>query len=841
MSITAEQLAKIVGIPTGILLQHLHDAGLPVKDVHEAITEENKLALLAYLNQNLHPGESDKDSKKTTGKITLKRKTSTTQEPSSPAKQRNTINVTVIKKTRRSTEENLKLLEQEEQEKQRRFEEEKKLALEKEKLLQEKLEEERRKNVDEAKKQVVAEVQTSVPVTESPAAQKETLAKQEDKLVKEWSKEGETVNKKEEVQFKKVVEQAKKSVKSPPPISAKAKAVTSHHHHQQHRRQQYSSSASSVAFSVASPAASLVKEVVIPETITVANLAQKMAVKAAEVIKVMMKMGALATINQVIDQETAALVAEEMGYKTKLLKENALEDSLDVAHEGAVAAITRAPVVTIMGHVDHGKTSLLDYIRSTKVAVGEAGGITQHIGAYHVNTPRGMVTFLDTPGHEAFTAMRARGAKVTDIVVLIVAADDGVMPQTVEAVQHAKAAKAPIIVAVNKIDKPGADIEKIKQELTKYEVVPEEWGGDTMFQPISAKTGSGVDELLDSILTLAEVLDLKAPVDCPARGVVVESRLDKGHGPVATVLIQRGTLKRGDIVLAGLHYGKVRAMLDDTGKKVDQVGPSIPVEVLGLSGTPSAGDEAVVVSDEKKAREVALFRQGKYREVKLAKQQAAKLENLFERIKEDQIKTLNIILKTDVQGSIEAICDALNKLSIDEVKIKIVANSVGAITESDVNLAIVSSAIIIGFNVRADATSRRLAEREGIDIRYYSVIYKMVEEIKAALTGMLAPKFEEQSVGLAEVREVFRASKVGAIAGCMVQEGIVKRGVLLRILRNNIVVFEGEIDSLRRFKEDVSEVRNGMECGIGVKNFNDVKVGDQIEFYKVVPVKHKIE
>lgn len=582
------------------------------------------------------------------------------------------------------------------------------------------------------------------------------------------------------------------------------------------------------------------KEVVIPETITVAELAQKMAVKAVEVIKNMMKMGAMATINQVIDQETATLVAEEMGYKTKLLRENAVEDALELSQETDAEIITRPPVVTIMGHVDHGKTSLLDYIRRTKVAMGEAGGITQHIGAYHVETKRGVVTFLDTPGHEAFTAMRARGAKATDIVVLIVAADDGVMPQTAEAIHHAKAANAPIIVAINKIDKPGANPDAIKKELTKYEIVPEEWGGETMFQLISAKTGEGIDNLLESISILAEVLELKAPKDCLARGVVIESRLDKGHGPVASILVQRGTLNKGDIVLAGLHYGKVRGMIDDTGRKTESVGPSIPVEILGLSGTPSAGDEAFVVPNEKKAREIALFRQGKYRDVKLAKQQSAKLENLFDRVKDESIKTLSIIVKADVQGSIEAINDSLLKLSNDEVKIRIISSGVGAITESDVNLAVVSSGIVIGFNVRADASARRLAEKEDVEIRYYSIIYKLVEDIESALTGMLAPKFEEQMQAIAEVREVFRSSKVGAIAGCIIVEGTAKRGTPVRILRDNVVIFEGELSSLRRFKEDVNEVRHGMECGIGVKNYNDIKVGDQLEFYKTVMVKHKV-
>ena len=585
----------------------------------------------------------------------------------------------------------------------------------------------------------------------------------------------------------------------------------------------------------------VVREVSIPETLTVAELAQKMSVKANVVIKNMINMGAMATINQVIDQDTAVLVAEEMGFKAKILKETSLEDSLELEHASTAEELPRAPVITIMGHVDHGKTSLLDYIRRTKVAAREAGGITQHIGAYHVSTPRGVITFLDTPGHEAFTAMRARGAKCTDIVVLVVAADDGVMPQTVEAIQHAQAAKVPLIVAINKIDKPEADPERIQNELTKYNIVPEAWGGDTIFQKISAKTGEGVDTLLEFILILAEMQELKSPVNCAARGVVVESHLDKGHGPVATVLVQSGTLHQGDVLLVGLHYGRIRAMFDDAGKKVAQVGPSIPVEVLGLSGTPNAGNEAIVVASEKKAREIALFRQGKYRDVKLAKQQAAKLENILTRMQEEGTKTLNIVLKADVQGSSEAIKDVLQKIATDEVKIKVVASGVGSITESDVNLALASDGIIIGFNVRADAVVRKLAEREGVDLRYYSVIYKLVDDIKAALVGMLSPQYEEQIVGLAEVREVFRSSKFGTIAGCMIIENTVRRGNPIRVLRDNVVIYQGELDSLRRFKDDINEVRQGMECGIGVKNYSDLKVGDQIEAYKNVLIKRALE
>lgn len=589
------------------------------------------------------------------------------------------------------------------------------------------------------------------------------------------------------------------------------------------------------------PAQPVTRDVVIGETITVGELANKMAVKATEVIKTMMKMGAMATINQVIDQETAQLVAEEMGHKVVLRRENELEEAVLSDRDMNAEAEPRAPVVTIMGHVDHGKTSLLDYIRKAKVAAGEAGGITQHIGAYHVHTPNGDITFLDTPGHAAFTSMRARGAQATDIVVLVVAADDGVMPQTIEAIQHAKAANVPLVVAVNKIDKPEADPDRVKTELSQHGVISEEWGGDTQFVNVSAKKGIGIDELLDAILLQAEVLELKAVKDGMASGVVIESYLDKGRGPVATVLVQSGTLNRGDIVLCGLEYGRVRAMRNEIGKEVKSAGPSIPVEILGLSGVPSAGDEMTVVRDEKKAREVALYRQGKFREVKLARQQKAKLENMFNSMTAGDVSELNIIVKADVQGSVEAICQALLELSTDEVKVKIVGSGVGGITETDATLAAASNAIIVGFNVRADASARKVVEAENLDLRYYSVIYDLINEIKAALSGMLQPEFKQEIIGLAEVRDVFRSPKFGAIAGCMVIEGVVKRHNPIRVLRDNVVIYEGELESLRRFKDDVTEVRNGMECGIGVKNYNDVRVGDQIEVFETVEVKRSIE
>ncbi|NIY47668.1 translation initiation factor IF-2 [Cedecea colo] len=588
------------------------------------------------------------------------------------------------------------------------------------------------------------------------------------------------------------------------------------------------------------PAQAVNRDVVIGETVTVAELANKMAVKGSQVIKAMMKLGAMATINQVIDQETAQLVAEEMGHKVILRRENELEEALMSDRDTDAVAESRAPVVTIMGHVDHGKTSLLDYIRSTKVASGEAGGITQHIGAYHVETDNGMITFLDTPGHAAFTSMRARGAQATDIVVLVVAADDGVMPQTIEAIQHAKAAQVPVVVAVNKIDKPEADPDRVKQELSQYGIMPEEWGGESQFIHVSAKAGTGIDELLDAILLQAEVLELKAMRTGMASGVVIESFLDKGRGPVASVLVREGSLNKGDIVLCGFEYGRVRAMRDELGREVAEAGPSIPVEILGLSGVPVAGDEVTVVRDEKKAREVALYRQGKFREVKLARQQKSKLENMFANMTEGEVSEVNIVLKADVQGSVEAISDSLLKLSTDEVKVKIIGSGVGGITETDATLAAASNAILVGFNVRADASARRVIEAESLDLRYYSVIYNLIDEVKAAMSGMLSPELKQQILGLAEVRDVFKSPKFGAIAGCMVTEGVVKRHNPIRVLRDNVVIYEGELESLRRFKDDANEVRNGMECGIGVKNYNDVRVGDVIEVFEIIEIQRTI-
>ena len=589
------------------------------------------------------------------------------------------------------------------------------------------------------------------------------------------------------------------------------------------------------------PTAPVVREVAIPETITVGELAQKMSIKATDLIKALMGLGMMVTINQVIDQDAAVIVVEELGHVAKPVKESSIEEEvLQAGDESGHPAAPRSPVVTVMGHVDHGKTSLLDYIRTAKVAAGEAGGITQHIGAYHVETPRGTITFLDTPGHAAFTAMRARGARATDIVVLVVAADDGVMPQTVEAITHAKAANVPIVVAVNKIDREDADPERIRQSLTSHEIVPEDWGGETMYVDVSALTGQGIDDLLEAIGLQAEVLELSAPEEGSARGVVVESRIERGRGPVATVLVQAGRLAKGDILLAGQEFGRVRGLFDETGAETPSAGPSIPVEVLGLSGPPDAGDEAVVVADERKAREIATFRHGKYREVRLARQQATMLENVFEQMKEGETHTLNIIVKADVQGSVEALRDALTQLSTKEVKVNVVAAAAGGISETDANLAVASNAIVVGFNVRADAAARRVIEAELVDVRYFSVIYEVIDTVRQAMSGMLEPEFKEEIVGIAEVRDVFRSKRYGNIAGCRVSEGAVRRSNPIRVLRDSVVIYEGELESLRRFQDDVSEVRAGTECGIGVRHYNDVKVGDQIEVYERIQLQRTV-
>jgi len=850
--VTVRQFATVVGIPVDRLLVQFEEAGIRISGADTTITDKQKMDLLAHLRKS--HGKKETLGISEPKKITLKRKTHSEIKMTASAGQVKTVSVEVRK--RRTYVKRSVVVEEENRRRDLQTqghtsEEEAARLKAEEEAARLKAEEEaaRLKAEEEAAREIAETVQQRIEGRETQSEEAEALSQLEGPA----SLQAEPTI----VKLKAIEIPVPKRFDGGQDTKGKKRGEEGRERHGgkssrvdsqgsglkvDRRKPKKGKGAKTtpviplVRHGFAKPTAPIVRDVTIPETLTVAELAQKMSIKATEVIKVLMKLGTMVTINQVLDQETAAIVVEEMGHTYKLLKENALEEELvaETGREGQ--ALPRAPVVTIMGHVDHGKTSLLDYIRRTKVAAGEAGGITQHIGAYHVQTEKGKITFLDTPGHAAFTAMRARGAKVTDIVILVVAADDGVMPQTAEAIQHARAAGVPIVVAINKIDKPGADLERLKSELANKGVISEEWGGDTLFAYVSAKTGQGVDHLLDQILVQAEVLELKAVIDGPARGAVIESRLDKGRGPVATVLVQSGTLRKGDMLLSGLEYGRVRALLNEAGATVNEAGPSTPVEVLGLSGTPNAGDEVVVVSDERKAREIALFRQGKFREVKLARQQKAKLENVFSQMEEGKINTLNVVLKADVQGSAEALGEALTRLSTDEVRVKIVASGVGGINESDVNLAMASEAILIGFNVRADSTAKKLIDEEGVDLHYYSVIYDVIDEIKQALLGMLAPEFKEQIIGLAEVRSVFRSPKFGAIAGCMVMDGVVRRHNPIRVLRDNVVIFEGELESLRRFKDDVSEVRAGMECGIGVRNYNDVKEGDHIEVFERIEV-----
>lgn len=832
--VMVKTLAEMVGVPTARLLEQLKEAGVPeISSAEQQLTEDQKLKLLAYLQRSRSQGE---DSIALPKKITLKRKSvSELKVSGSQGGRGKTISVEVRKKRTyiKRTPEEL-LLEQEalakaEAEAKKQEEELIAIAAEKDIIPAQAVTEEIQEPLSADDISAQAETEKGViPAktgTEKPESIKATLppSRKEDRLKEEAA----------EKKAKLRQEKDKKYRHRPDLLKSEEEEGE-----EKPRRRGYKPKRMAQVFKPQEKAGPIVRDISLPETITVSELAQKMAVKANELIKSMMKMGLLATINQVLDQDTATLVVEEMGHIPKRINQNALEDALTAERMTNAEILPRPPVVTIMGHVDHGKTSLLDYIRRTKVTQGEAGGITQHIGAYHVETPRGVVTFLDTPGHAAFTAMRARGAKATDIVILVVAADDGVMPQTIEAIQHAKAGNVPIVVAVNKMDKPGADPDRVRTELSQHNVISEAWGGDTLFVPISAKTGQGIDELLESLLIQAELLELKAVVDAPAKGVVVESRMDKGRGAVATILVQAGTLRVGDILLAGLQYGRVRKMFDETGKPIQSAGPSLPVEVLGLADVPEAGDDAVVVGDERKAREIALFRQGKYRDVRLAKQHAGKVEDMFSHLKEGQVETriLNVVIKADVQGSTEAISDALTKLSTDEVKVKIIASGVGGITESDVNLAIASKALIFGFNVRADSGARKLVEREGVIMHYHSIIYNIINEVKDILSGMLSPEIRETILGLAEVRDVFRSPKFGAIAGCMVIEGSIKRNYPIRVLRDNIVIYEGQLESLRRFKDDTNEVRQGMECGIGVKDYSDVQVGDQIEVFETKKV-----
>ncbi|WP_273821465.1 MULTISPECIES: translation initiation factor IF-2 [Pseudomonas] len=831
--VTVKQLADEVKTPVERLLQQMREAGLPHTAAEEHVSDSEKQSLLTHLKSS-HKAKVEEPRK-----ITLQRKTTSTLRVAGSK----SISVEVRKKkvfVQRSPEE----IEAE-----RKREQEERRAVEN--AARQKAEEEaKRRAEEEARRQpapapvvepvveaVAAPVEIDEPVREAPVAAPAPAAERKREEPRRSDKSRGDENRRGDGERKNAPHRA--SVKEKAPAVRVAPRTTDEESDGFRRGGRGGGKAKPKKRNVhgfQNPTGPVVRDVKIGETITVADLAQQMSVKAAEIIKFMFKLGTPATINQVLDQETAQLVAEELGHKVTLVSDTALEDSLAESLKFEGEEFSRAPVVTVMGHVDHGKTSLLDYIRRAKVAAGEAGGITQHIGAYHVETDRGMVTFLDTPGHAAFTAMRARGAKATDIVILVVAADDGVMPQTIEAVQHAQAAGVPLVVAVNKIDKPGADLDRIRSELATHGVTPEDWGGDTPFVPVSAKVGTGVDELLEAVLLQAEVLELKATPSAPGRGVVVESRLDKGRGPVATVLVQDGTLRQGDMVLVGSNYGRVRAMLDENGKPIKEAGPAIPVEILGLDGTPDAGDEMSVVADEKKAREVALFRQGKFREVKLARAHAGKLENIFESMGQEEKKTLNIVLKSDVRGSLEALQGALNGLGNDEVQVRVVGGGVGGITESDANLALASNAVLFGFNVRADAGARKIVEQEGLDMRYYNVIYDIIEDVKKALTGMLGSDVRENILGVAEVRDVFRSPKFGAIAGCMVIEGSVHRNRPIRVLREDIVIFEGELESLRRFKDDASEVRAGMECGIGVKSYNDVKVGDKIEVFEKVQV-----
>ena len=867
-----DQFATELNLSAAVLLEQLRAAGLNKTTAEDLLTEQDKTRLLDYLRE-VHGHKEDKK------KITLTRKqTSEIKKSDSTGKSR-TIQVEVRKKrvlVKRDTPE-VTVIEPEakpevkpvavavapvvdEDQRQKREEEARRQA---ELIARQTAEAGEKAKRTRTKKTAVAEAeaeaeaaktveaakQAEAPVAEvakEPAAAQATTAEvqkpaatTDGTLHKPAAKPGEKADKKP----------AKKAVKTSTwaDDATKRRAIKTRGDSSGGRdgwrvgprtRVKKHSDADEGPHSFTAPTEPIVHEVMVPETIAVGVLAQKMAVKAAEIIKTMMKMGTMVTINQVLDQETAMIVVEEMGHIAKPAKlddpDAFLTDVADATQD--MVAEPRPPVVTVMGHVDHGKTSLLDSIRRARVASGEAGGITQHIGAYHVETPKGMITFLDTPGHEAFTAMRARGAKATDIVVLVVAADDGVMPQTIEAIHHAKAAKVPIVVAVNKIDKPEANPERIKQELVAQQVMPEEYGGESQFVQVSAKTGMNIDGLLEAILLQAEVLELKAVKNAPAKGLVIESRLDKGRGPVATILVQSGTLKRGDNLLAGSVFGRIRAMTDENGKNINEAGPSIPVEVQGLSDVPVAGEGVMVMADERKAREIALFRQGKFRDVKLARQQAAKLENMFAQMGEGEVKTLTLIVKADMQGSYEALNHALSKLSTNEVRVNIVHSAVGGITESDVNLALASKAVLIGFNSRADVAARKLAESAGVDIRYYNIIYDVVDEIKAAMSGMLTPDRKESIIGLVEIREVYRISKVGAVAGCMVLDGTVKRGASVRLLRDNVVIWTGELDSLKRFKDDVREVKGGFECGLSLKNYSEIEKGDQLEVFEIVEV-----
>jgi translation initiation factor IF-2 len=826
--ISINDLAKMVGVPVDRLLEQIKDAELPQRKATDTISNEQRSKLLSFLKSR-HGDSSGGDT--APKRITLKRKTVETLKTSDNQGRSKSVNVEVRKKrtyVKRSVEEAQKEAAEKE-----RLAAEQKAREEAERLAREA---EAKAAAEEAAKAQESEAKTKASA--KPAADSKTAARTEARTDAKRSTLRKDARKpdEEEGAGKKAAFRGKKdkdpSLKKLTRVRSSDDFILDEDELEGgvHRRAR-KKLAQSKQHQFEKPTDFISREIEVPEAITVSDLAQKMSLKSAELIKTLMKMGVMANLNQVLDQDTSVLLVEELGHKPKTVSDTAIEDDLveSINYEGEEVA--RAPVVTVMGHVDHGKTSLLDYIRKSSVTEGEAGGITQHIGAYHVQTDKGMVTFLDTPGHAAFSAMRSRGAKATDIVILVVAADDGVMPQTEEAIQHSKAAGVPIVVAVNKIDKEAADPDRVKSELSQLGLISEAWGGDTQFVEVSAHTGQGIEDLLEAVLLQAELLELKAVVDCPAKGVVIESRLDKGRGPVATVLVKNGTLKNSDIILVGHEYGRIRAMIDENGKQVKSAGPSLPVEILGLNGTPDAGDEFIVVDSEKKAREVAEFRLHRYRETQIAKQQAAKTESMFATMGKDEKKIMNIVLKADVRGSLEAIMSALQGIGNDEVAVNIVGFGVGGISETDVQLAETSNATVIGFNVRADKSAKTLIENAGLNLRYYSIIYNLIDDVKAVLGGMLAPELREEIVGVAEVRDVFNSPKYGAIAGSMVIEGTVYRNKPIRVLRDNVVIYEGELESLRRFKDEAAEVRNGMECGIGVKNYTDVRVGDKIEVY----------
>jgi translation initiation factor IF-2 len=838
--VTVSQFAEVLKVPVERLLTQLDEAGIRVSGAEDTISDDAKMELLTFLRR-AHGRTQDTAAPR---KITLQRKSQGEIKVASAQGRARMVNVEVrSKKTylnRSVLEEQARVQQQEvdrqkhEVERHKHDVEQVRDVQEEDRLKQQQLEAEQREAEVRQRQQLEEEAKRRADEEARVAAEEEARRQAEarERQEAERRREQETAAKVREPERNEPARTQRAELHVSSDASARFKKKKQHQASRSRRPVQVNVS---TQHGFERPAAPVKRDVQIGETVTVAELAQRMAVKANEVIKVMMNMGVMATINQPIDQDTAVLVVEELGHSAVVVKENAIEDELqstDTTH----ALEARPPVVTVMGHVDHGKTSLLDYIRSTKVAAGEAGGITQHIGAYQVKTAKGVITFLDTPGHAAFTAMRARGAQVTDIVVLVVAADDSVMPQTVEAIEHARAAEVPIVVAITKTDKGDADPEKVRNDLAKHNVLPEAWGGDTMFVNVSARTGQGIDELLDTILLQADVLELKAARDGLAAGVVIESSMEKGRGAVATVLVKRGTLKPGDQIIAGQEYGRVRAMFDENGQPVTEAGPSLPVVVLGLSAAPNAGDELLVVESERKAREVALYRQGKFRDTKLARQGPTKLEDMLSQMGDGKAATMQVVIKADVQGSAEALRDALSKLSTDEVAVKVVSSGVGGITESDVTLAMASNARIIGFNVRADGSARTMIKESGTDVRYYSIIYEAIDDVKLVLSGMLTPEVKEQIVGLAQVREVFRSSKFGTVAGCIVADGYVRRNNPIRVLRDNVVIFEGGLESLRRFKDDVNEVRAGTECGIGVKNYNDVRVGDQIECYSRIEV-----